>query len=772
MDHPEPITKRPVEIPQCRKGFTLEEARAFVDQVMEVFRSLEDMSDLRSMYETGKQLSRAYFDCHAYRAELAQHLTNCEYPAFASKMMKKLNNMGVFKNDDIWFSSFYFYNTTWNFSDTWPEFATALATAGLPNLLNLNIGHQPYLENLSSKNVYYLIKASLSIIHNIARVPGNTHYFASDSVRQALLHLAQREEEFLRCVSTLCLAHIITESETHLVTDTSSGGIDLPRVLFNYISSARVSEKRRCHGFQVIELLGALSAFSVHDPVKSSLLQTAYGTTGPGATTNTDHNSTFVGLLKDLVEIALLASPSAVSLREAEEAIRILWNLTFDSSGSNSAAQTQLKTWLTEVLANPAAPAQLTKAMLRALEATQWKLTRATSTTRQEPTECGPILFSFAPSNRLAVSRIADRLRESNLPVANLPFSNNETIALPEANAVGLSMCACSTGAQSQWLEAMEQSSVLVVCLSDAYRLSPGCRMESEYFMSTATDANPKPIVPIVLQPKLKPTGWLSRLTTRHPIDFNGKRDPEASYDTLISQLKELVAEAKKRADSAAAAQAAAVAATAQRHPSLDSKRHLGLAGDTGIGAVAGTDVQLNHIGSNPTAGSRTTSGLSMKREDGLSGSTPLGLAAKLQNHLAPPGSMHPAGMVGAGMTRPIATSAWRHVIRPEVRNWSTSTVATWLRFRGLGHVPVQMAGGIDGVLLSQLAGLRIWAPEYFTQSLRGELGLGFADSLRFLEALDELAPDEDDSKKLDGDDELVDGHPHVNSVEGAASRA
>ncbi|VDP75900.1 unnamed protein product [Echinostoma caproni] len=66
-----------------------------------------------------------------------------------------------------------------------------------------------------------------------------------------------------------------------------------------------------------------------------------------------------------------------------------------------------------------------------------------------------------------------------------------------------LSMCA---GAQSQRLEAMEQSSVLVVGLSGAYHLSPGCRMDSEYFMSTATDANAKPTVPIVLQPKLKPT--------------------------------------------------------------------------------------------------------------------------------------------------------------------------------------------------------------------------------------------------------------------------
>ncbi|KAF5403873.1 hypothetical protein PHET_02699 [Paragonimus heterotremus] len=758
MDHPEPITKRPMDIPQCRKSFTLEEARTFIDQVMEVFHSLEDMTDLRSMYETGKQLSRAYFDCHSFRAELAQHLTNCEYPAFASKMMKKLNNMGVFKNDDIWFSSFYFYNTTWNFSDTWPDFATALASAGLPNLLNLNIDHQPYLENLSSKNVYYLIKASLSIIHNIARVPGNTHYFTSESVRQALLHLAQREEEFLRCVSALCLAHIITESETHLVTDSSSGGIDLARVLLGYINSARVSEKRRCHGFQVVELLCALSSYSVHDTVKTSLLSINLSSTG-GAAPN-EQGATCIGLLKDLIETALLVSPSTVALREAEEAVRILWNLVIDPNTVPSGVQSQVKTWVGEVLNNPAAPKQFTKAMMRALETLHWNLSHAVPpAVRDEPTECGSILFSFAPSNRIAVNRIADRLRKANLPVATLPFAS-ESLGLPEASVVGLSMCACNTTSRAQWFESLDQSPIMVACLSDAYRLSPGCRLEAEYFISHRSDAHPKPVVPIVLQPKLKPSGWVTRIATRHPIDFNGKRDPEASYEALISQLGELVSEAKKRAETAA------VVMAAQRHSSVDGKRHMAIAGDTGVVAMSNTDAAINHVNGSAVGGSRATSGMSMKREDAHPIPTPNVFPYKVLNS-----STSLSALTGVN-PRLIPTSAWRHVIRPEVRNWSTSTVATWLRFRGLGHVSANMAGGIDGVLLSQLAGLRLWAPEYFNQSIRAELGLGFTDSLRFLEALDELAPEEDDKKLEDECDVRGDPHAHINAVDGAVSRS
>ncbi|CAL8102325.1 unnamed protein product [Calicophoron daubneyi] len=758
MDHPEPISKRPMEIPQCRKGFTLDEARAFIDQIMDVFHSLEDMSDLRSMYEAGKQLSRAYFDCHSYRAELAQHLTSCEYPAFASKMMKKLNNMGVFKNDDIWFSSFYFYNTTWNFSDTWPDFATALATAGLPNLLNLNIGHQPYLENLSSKNVYYLIKASLSIIHNIARVPGNTHYFISESVRQALLHLAQREEEFLRCVSTLCLSHIIVESETNQVTDTNSGGIDLPRVLFGYINAARTSEKRRCHGFQVIELLSAFSAFSVHDPVKANLISGTFGQPAPvgGPVPPPDHNSTCLSLLKDLIDLSLSSSPNPSALREAEEAVRILWNLVFDASASTGTVQTQLKSWVSEIMANPAAQTQLTKSMLRALDAIQWRLTHSPSNIRHdEPTECGSIVFSFAPSNRPAVVRIVERLREANLPVFAQPF-DSEGADLAEASVVGLSMCGSAAGSLNAWLDCLGQAPILVACFSDAYRLSPGCRMETEYYMNTSAESHLKPIVPIVLQPKLKPSGWLTRLTSRHQIDFNGKRESEASYDMLISQLKELLADAKKRAEAAAL-----TAAASARHPSIDSKRHLAIAGDTGVAGISNADSAVNHMVGNALGTNRTGSVLS--REDGL---------ANAGTFSKPFTANRDISAVSGYMSRPIATNAWRLVIRPEVRNWSTSTVATWLRFRGLGHVPAQMAGGIDGVLLSQLAGLRVWAPEFFTQSLKNELGLGFADSLRFLEALDELAPEEGENIKLNGEEEGLEPRPHVNAADGAVPRA
>lgn len=198
-------------IPQSSKDMSLSEFESFVDQVMELFRELEDLSDLRTLYENGKALSQAYFNGSSYRNELSCRLIKQGYPDFATKMLKKLNNLGVFKNDDIWFSSFYFYNTCWNYSDAEQGFASALAAAGLPSLLKLNIAHKPYLDNMQSRNVTYLLKATVSIIHNIVRNPANTHYFNEKPVKESLMALLTNENEMIHGLALSCLAYLVQE---------------------------------------------------------------------------------------------------------------------------------------------------------------------------------------------------------------------------------------------------------------------------------------------------------------------------------------------------------------------------------------------------------------------------------------------------------------------------------------------------------------------------------------------------------------------------------
>lgn len=744
MDHPEPITKRVPEIPQCRKGFTLEEARNFVDHVMQVFHNLEDMTDLRSMYETGKQLSRLYFDCHQFRVELAEYLTSLDYPAFASKMMKKLNNMGVFKNDNIWFSSFYFYNTTWNFSEILPDFATALATAGLPNLLNLNIGHQPYLDNLPSKNVYYLVKASLSIIHNIARVPGNMHCFSTDAVKSALTNRYLRDEEFLRCISDLCLAYIVTDSDIALISSSN-----VLQCLLDHVLTAKASEKRRCHGFQVSELLSGLATLAVNDEIKSDMVIATCGLP--------PERITLSQMIKEAVESALQPNPSVVAVREAEEAVRLLWNLSLDvhANQPTSELNQQIGGWLMTLMKDSRLTS-LPVYIIRALEAVAARLSTPT-TSRSNGN--GLIVISFAPVNRLAAVKIAERLQAVNLPVHLIDAEESETTAaLADASAVGMSGVYAAASTFANWKKTMDLASILVVCASEAYRLSPGCRYEVDFCKPFANfpggdsaASQVKQLLPVCLQPKYKPAGWLGdMLAGQAMLDLSGRRDLDSGLDNFIIQIQTMYEEIKHKLDSM----------NNNRKQSVSNLSNL-------------RDPQMNHVDSftspsrqiNNDAASLIPSGGPIL---GASCTTSLGRDGSLPKEV----SRQPRGSIFQSMPN-INLRACRSVVRPEVRTWSTNTVASWLKFRGNRQI-LQVTGAFDGLILSQLAALRFWAPEYFARSLQSELHLSFLDGLRLVEALDELAPGasaDDIYGPQENYDDRADAFSHISGCENTGPR-
>jgi len=60
----------------------------------------------------------------------------CSYiSALSMKMLKNLNSIGIFKNDDVWFPTYYTYNTMWNFTDA----SSKLAKVSSSNLICMNI---------------------------------------------------------------------------------------------------------------------------------------------------------------------------------------------------------------------------------------------------------------------------------------------------------------------------------------------------------------------------------------------------------------------------------------------------------------------------------------------------------------------------------------------------------------------------------------------------------------------------------------------------------
>ena len=80
---------------------------------------------------------------------------------------------------------------------------------------------------------------------------------------------------------------------------------------------------------------------------------------------------------------------------------------------------------------------------------------------------------------------------------------------------------------------AIEQSFAIIICMSEKYKQSPNCQSEAEYAYRLK-----KPIVPILLQSKYKPDGWLGILLgTKLYIDFT-KSDFESNYKKLVKEIE------------------------------------------------------------------------------------------------------------------------------------------------------------------------------------------------------------------------------------------
>ena len=66
-------------------------------------------------------------------------------------MLTALSKDGLFKNDSVWFTAYYVYNTVWNLSDASLLCAQCLGEAGMVRLCAANIAHEPYKDNMKQK---------------------------------------------------------------------------------------------------------------------------------------------------------------------------------------------------------------------------------------------------------------------------------------------------------------------------------------------------------------------------------------------------------------------------------------------------------------------------------------------------------------------------------------------------------------------------------------------------------------------------------------------
>jgi hypothetical protein len=79
---------------------------------------------------------------------------------------------------------------------------------------------------------------------------------------------------------------------------------------------------------------------------------------------------------------------------------------------------------------------------------------------------------------------------------------------------------------------AIENSSCVLMCMTEAYKQSANCRAEAEYAFQLK-----KPIVPLIMQKNYKPNGWLGIiLGSKIFVDFT-KCEPGECFKWLVKEL-------------------------------------------------------------------------------------------------------------------------------------------------------------------------------------------------------------------------------------------
>ena len=395
-------------------------------------------------------------------------------------------------NDNDETDDFYsFYYCLWNtlaaihnFADFHQGFCSACAAAGVISMCFENAeqidAENPNWED-DHPNLVQIIQSSIGILHNISRRLRDRELFANRV--ETLLDFANKKDRQIAALSLLTLAYLVDENTNHLI----SADKNLLRFIITLLDEAWQSEDRHSNGFSTKELAEGLSHLAINDDNKKILGQ--------------------IGVIPVLISVIKTSKED----EEKANATRALWMLAFDDNNKEKIGQEEGAMDILHQLQDSENP-EVQKAAAGTLWELEGKIARQSSgriaSTRNH------VMISYQWDSQEVLVEVKNRLQASGyrvwMDLEQMGGSTLETMA-----------------------KAVENSSVVLICLSERYKESPNCRSEAEYTYKLGKD-----IIPLMMQSNYKPDGWLGMLVgTKFWIDFHSKHVVKPGVTKLIKEL-------------------------------------------------------------------------------------------------------------------------------------------------------------------------------------------------------------------------------------------
>jgi len=380
---------------------------------------------------------------------------------------------------------FYTLATIQNFADFHQGFCSACVNAGvisvcLENVKRIDAENLNWEEGDEDSEPVIIIDNCLGILYNISQRFKNRDLFAKNL--ETLLCLARKKVREIAAHSLLTLAYLVDENTNHIILAEET----LLSFIITLLDEAWQSEERRSIGYSAKELAEGLSHLAVNDTNKKILGQ-------KGAT------SVLISVIKTSSEDA-----------EKVSAIKALWMLAFDDNNKKAIRQEDGAVGLLRHLQH-SKDSQVQRAAAGALWEVEGKTARHAERTESTGNH---VMISYQWDSQEVLIEVKNRLQASGYRVwMDLEQMRGSTL---EAMA-----------------KAVENSSVVLVCVSERYKESPNCRSEAEYAYQLRKD-----IIPLMMQRKYRGDGWLGMLVgTKLWFDFNSKQSIEPGVTKLIKEL-------------------------------------------------------------------------------------------------------------------------------------------------------------------------------------------------------------------------------------------
>ncbi|XP_071108142.1 uncharacterized protein [Haliotis cracherodii] len=367
----------------------------------------------------------------------------------------------------------------WNYSDASSLFSERLGSTGVFEDLGKDLQH------MKEGDLGYSFESCVGILHNTSKNPANRPLMRAQEISKHLLPFLKSKKTDVKMVTLLTLSYILDESQNDLLLADDS--------VFDFILSmiklAWKAQDHRYNGFSVMELVEGLTGLAKNDDNKKLIEK-------KGAV------PTVMKIVKDGSDDEKLV------------AVKCIWELSFDKDNRKTFHENEeLMKLLKSVKMSD------NKKLSKAGGGALWEIHLHSVDSALEGQTGGEeggghIMISYQWADQKKLLQVKEMLRAQGfsvwMDVDNMGGSTLQAMA-----------------------EAVQNSAVVLVCMSERYKESQNCRSEAEYAFSLQ-----KTIVPLLMQRAYKPDGWLGMIKgTKLFFELSGKYDFQAKVNDLIKEL-------------------------------------------------------------------------------------------------------------------------------------------------------------------------------------------------------------------------------------------